>query len=125
MPFPFSKYDLLFVPEFSSSAMENPGLVVYHDDIMRDVLGAIDVRMYSLNTHLHELAHMWIGNIATLKWWDDVWINESFAEGLSYIAMEKMRVETPERIRDLFSQRKRWGYQCDNDPHAPSPIAGQ
>ena len=79
-PYPFGKYDQLFVPEFNAGAMENAGCVTILEDYVfrsRVTDSAYEPRA---NTILHELAHMWFGDLVTMTWWDDLWLNESFAE---------------------------------------------
>jgi aminopeptidase N len=78
-PYPFPKYDQLFVPEFNFGAMENPGCVTFNEYMVfrsRQTEAAHEGRA---NTLLHEMAHMWFGDLVTMRWWDDLWLNESFA----------------------------------------------
>ncbi|HJV09439.1 MAG TPA: aminopeptidase N, partial [Acidimicrobiales bacterium] len=78
-PSPFTKYDQLFVPEFNFGAMENPGCVTFNEYMVfrsRQTEAAHEGRA---NTLLHEMAHMWFGDLVTMRWWDDLWLNESFA----------------------------------------------
>ena len=80
MGYPFGKYDQLFVPEYNMGAMENAGCVTFRDELIfrsRQTIAAYEQRA---NTILHEMAHMWFGDLVTMKWWDDLWLNESFAE---------------------------------------------
>ncbi|MET0820423.1 MAG: M1 family aminopeptidase, partial [Aeromicrobium sp.] len=80
MGYPFGKYDQLFVPEYNMGAMENAGAVTFRDEMIfrsRQTVAAYESRA---NTILHEMAHMWFGDLVTMKWWDDLWLNESFAE---------------------------------------------
>ena len=80
MAYPFGKYDQLFVPEYNMGAMENAGCVTFRDEYIfrsRQTRAAYEGRA---NTILHEMAHMWFGDLVTMKWWDDLWLNESFAE---------------------------------------------
>ena len=81
MPYPFAKYDQLFVPEFNAGAMENAGCVTFTRGL-RLPLARCPRRRTSARavTILHEMAHMWFGDLVTMTWWDDLWLNESFAE---------------------------------------------
>src|SRR5581483_8410450 len=89
-PYPFVKYDQVAVPSFSAGAMENSGLVVF-----RQVYLLLDPRTVSFRMRknvarviAHEMAHMWFGNLVTMAWWDDIWLNESFAEGIAHKAVD-------------------------------------
>ena len=82
MRYPFGKYDQAFVPEFNAGAMENPGLVTFRDDyVFRSAVTEAE-RELRATTIAHEMAHMWFGDLVTMRWWDDLWLNESFAEYL-------------------------------------------
>jgi aminopeptidase N len=86
-PYPFGKYDQLFVPEFNAGAMENAGAVTFLEDYLfrsRVTDSAYESRA---STILHELAHMWFGDLVTMRWWDDLWLNESFATDMSTVAL--------------------------------------
>jgi aminopeptidase N len=79
MPYPFGKYDQPFVPELTLGAMENPGCVTFKDELVfRSRVTDADYERRA-NTILHEMAHMWFGDLVTMRWWDDLWLNESFA----------------------------------------------
>ncbi len=120
-PYPFGKYDQLFVPEYNAGAMENAGCVTIMEDyIFRSRV--TDVAYESrANTILHELAHMWFGDLVTMRWWDDLWLNESFAEWASYHAM--VRATRYTRAWTSFgNQRKTWAYRQDQLP-STHPIA--
>jgi aminopeptidase N len=78
-PYPFQKYDQLFVPEFSAGAMENIGCVTFNEYLVFRSKVTEAVREDRANTILHEMAHMWFGDLVTMRWWDDLWLNESFA----------------------------------------------
>ncbi len=87
-PYPFGKYDQLFVPEFNAGAMENVAAVTFHDAFLfRDPPTEAE-RLERGEVVLHELAHMWFGDLTTLRWWNDLWLNESFATWASFHALE-------------------------------------
>lgn len=84
---PFSKYDQVFCPQFIMGAMENAGCVTINDaHVWREAPLESEV-FWLCNTILHELCHMWFGNLVTLRWWDDLWLNESFATYFSYFLL--------------------------------------
>jgi aminopeptidase N len=93
--YPFGKYDQLFVPEFASGAMENVGCVTHNERmVFRSKVTDAD-RMGRAETILHEMAHMWFGDLVTMRWWDDLWLNESFAEYMGYLGVvEATRFKT-------------------------------
>ena len=78
-PYPFTKYDQLFVPEFNFGAMENPGCVTFNEHMVYRSRVTEAAREGRASTLLHEMAHMWFGDLVTMRWWDDLWLNESFA----------------------------------------------
>ncbi|MBB5785628.1 aminopeptidase N [Jiangella mangrovi] len=87
LAYPFAKYDQLFVPEFNAGAMENAGAVTHHEDYVfrsRVTDAAYERRA---ETILHEMAHMWFGDLVTMRWWDDLWLNESFATWASVLSL--------------------------------------
>ncbi len=86
-PYAFGKYDQLFVPEFNSGAMENVGAVTFRDDLLFRDPPTYAERLTRGEVVLHELAHMWFGDLVTMRWWDDLWLNETFATYLSYRAL--------------------------------------
>jgi aminopeptidase N len=120
-PYPFAKYDQLFVPEFNAGAMENAGAVTFLEDYVFRSKVTQAARDARANTILHEMAHMWFGDLVTMRWWDDLWLNESFAEFMAYHA-----ASTATRFTDAWTgfatSRKAWGYRQDQLP-STHPIA--
>ncbi|HEX9098368.1 MAG TPA: aminopeptidase N [Candidatus Dormibacteraeota bacterium] len=86
IPYPFGKYDQLFVPEFSAGAMENPGCVTFNERYIFRSRVTQAARQRRAETILHEMAHMWFGDLVTMKWFDDLWLNESFATYMGSLA---------------------------------------
>jgi aminopeptidase N len=119
-PYPFGKYDQLFVPEFNAGAMENVACVTHRDDYLfrsRQTASAYESRA---NTVLHEMAHMWFGDLVTMRWWDDLWLNESFAEWASHWASVAATKYTEAWLN--FAGRKNWAYRADQLP-STHPVA--
>lgn len=94
-PYPLPKLDMIALPDFSSGAMENWGLVTYREVAMLldETSGTIESRQYIATVVAHELSHQWFGNLVTMKWWDDLWLNESFANLMEYRAVDAMYPE--------------------------------
>jgi aminopeptidase N len=120
-PYPFGKYDQLYVPEYNMGAMENAGCVTFRDEYLprsRQVRSFYEQRA---NTILHEMAHMWFGDLVTMRWWDDLWLNESFAEWASHHASVQATKYT-EAWTGFTNARKNWAYRQDQLP-STHPIA--
>ena len=79
-PYPWGKYDSIFVPEYNLGAMENPGLVTFTENYIFRSRATRAQHAGRANTILHEMSHMWFGDLVTPQWWDDLWLKESFAE---------------------------------------------
>ncbi|HEY7599992.1 MAG TPA: aminopeptidase N, partial [Candidatus Limnocylindrales bacterium] len=121
-PFPFAKYDQIFVPEYNSGAMENVAAVTYNEGYLFRDPPTDNQRLDRAEVLLHELAHMWFGDLTTMRWWDDLWLNESFATYISYLAMvEATRFTNAWKV--FNSDIKRWAYQQDQLV-TTHPIAG-
>ncbi len=88
-PYPFPKYDQLFVPEFNFGAMENPGCVTFNEYMVFRSRQTDSAHEGRANTLLHEMAHMWFGDLVTMRWWDDLWLNESFATYMATHALSQ------------------------------------
>ena len=112
MPYPFEKYDQLFVPEFNSGAMENAGCVTHHEDyVFRSRVPEVSYERRAV-TILHEMAHMWFGDLVTMTWWDDLWLNESFAEWASTLAAAEATRWTS-AWTTFANTDKTWAYRQD------------
>ncbi|TXS95378.1 M1 family peptidase [Parahaliea maris] len=90
-PYPYAKLDIIAVPDFSAGAMENAGAITYREQlILLDDNAPVSQKRGFFSTHAHELAHQWFGNLVTPMWWDDIWLNESFATWNSYIILDSL-----------------------------------
>ena len=120
--FPFRKYDQVFVPEYNMGAMENPGAITYVESYVfrSDVADAVRERRDL--TILHELAHMWFGDLVTMRWWDDLWLNESFAEYASTLASAEVTRWSDSWTTFALSE-KSWAYQQDQLPSTHPVVA--
>lgn len=120
-PYPFDSYDQAFVPEFNAGAMENPGLVTFRDEFVYRSAVTDTERQTRAMVVAHEMAHMWFGDLVTLRWWDDIWLNESFAEYMGYQTLTEATRFT-DTWTDFGVARKAWGYDADQRP-STHPVA--
>ncbi|MFF0910187.1 aminopeptidase N [Microbacterium enclense] len=121
-PYPFAKYDQLFVPEFNAGAMENAGAVTFTETYVFRSKVTDAVKERRVVTILHELAHMWFGDLVTMKWWNGLWLNESFAEWASTIATAEA-TEWTEAWTTFNAMEKTWAYRQDQLPSTHPVIA--
>jgi aminopeptidase N len=121
-PYPFAKYDQLFVPEFNAGAMENAGAVTFTETYVFRSKVTDAIRERRVVTILHELAHMWFGDLVTMKWWNDLWLNESFAEWASTIASAEA-TEWTNAWATFNSMEKSWAYRQDQLPSTHPIVA--
>ncbi len=121
-PYPWGKYDQIFVPEYNLGAMENPGLVTFTEGYLTRGAATDAQRAARANTILHEMAHMWFGDLVTMRWWDDLWLKESFAD---YMGSHASAAAT--RYTDAWAKfaanRKAWAYQQDQLPTTHPIVA--
>jgi aminopeptidase N len=118
---PFGKYEQAFVPEFTWGAMEFPGLVVHRDEYIYRTAVTDTERARRAYIVAHEMAHMWFGDLVTMRWWDDLWLNESFATYMGYRVTAEVTRFTG-AWTDFAIERKLWGYGADQRP-STHPVA--
>ncbi|MEE6296007.1 aminopeptidase N [Georgenia wangjunii] len=121
-PYPWGKYDQVFVPEYNLGAMENPGVVTFTEAYVFRSAATYAQHQGRANTILHEMAHMWFGDLVTMRWWDDLWLKESFAD---YMGSHASVAST--RFTDAWtafaSRRKAWAYLQDQLPTTHPVVA--
>ena len=121
VPYAFGKYDQLFVPEFNAGAMENAGAVTFLEDyVFRSKVTRASYERRA-ETVLHEMAHMWFGDLVTMRWWDDLWLNESFATFASVLCQSEA-TEFTEAWTTFANVEKSWAYRQDQLP-STHPVA--
>jgi aminopeptidase N len=122
--YPFGKYDQVFVPEFNFGAVEDPGCVLFRDDqfLFRSAVTDTERELRAI-VIAHEMAHMWFGDLVTMRWWDDLWLSESFAEYMgTQVVTEASRFTTA--WTGFAIKRKAWGYDADQRG-STHPVAAQ
>ncbi|MFI5732871.1 aminopeptidase N [Kribbella sp. NPDC051587] len=123
--YPFGEYHQAFVPEFNAGAMENPGCVTFRDPMVFRSTATDQERGGRANTIVHEMAHQWFGDTVTMKWWNDLWLNESFAEYMAH-RVSTVATDYKDNWVDFSYARKWWGLQADQrsstHPVAADPV---
>jgi len=120
--YPFGDYHQAFVPEFNAGAMENPGCVTFRDPLIFTSRVTRGIRVFRASTLAHEMAHQWFGNLVTPAWWDDLWLNESFAEYMGNRVAADVTDYSEVWVEDSYSRRQ-WGLVADQRP-STHPVAG-
>ena len=117
--YPFSKWDSAYCPEFTVGAMEYPGIVTYNDHyIFKEKNPSRSNISASCRVILHEMAHMWFGDLVTMQWWDGLWLNESFAEFMTYKSFSEIQGDLSFETNNAWSMMnsgKNWGYKADSN----------
>ncbi len=122
VPYPYAKYDQIYVPEYNAGAMENIGMVTIRDQYVFDSKVTDALAERRVVTVLHELAHMWFGDLVTMKWWNDLWLNESFAEFTSTLATAEA-TEWHDAWATFCSGEKSWALRQDQLPTTHPIVA--
>ncbi len=122
-PYPFRKYDQIFVPEFNHGAMENVGAVTHSERLVYRDPPTYNQRLTRAEVILHEMAHMWFGDLVTMNWWNDLWLNESFASYMSFLALTE-NTRFTDAWQSFNSRMKAWAYRQDQLV-TTHPVAGE
>ncbi len=122
LEYPWGKYDQIFVPEYNLGAMENPGLVTFTESYVFRGASTAAQHEARANTMLHEMAHMWFGDLTTMRWWDDLWLKESFADFMGAHAAV-VAGGFPDAWVTFASRRKGWAYVQDQLPTTHPIVA--
>ena len=121
-PYPWGKYEQAFVPEYNLGAMENPGLVTFTESYVFTSRAADSQYQARANTLLHEMAHMWFGDLVTMKWWDDLWLKESFADYMGTLGVDRT-TDWDTAWVNFANNRKSWAYVQDQLPTTHPIVA--
>ena len=121
-PYPWGKYDQVFVPEYNLGAMENPGCVTFTESYVFRSAATRAQYQARANTILHEMAHMWFGDLVTPRWWDDLWLKESFADYMGAHASVAATEYTDAWV-SFANRRKAWAYTQDQLPTTHPIVA--
>jgi aminopeptidase N len=121
-PYPWGKYDQAFVPEYNLGAMENPGLVTFTENYIFTSRGTDAQYEGRATTLLHEMAHMWFGDLVTMRWWDDLWLKESFADYMGTLGVDRA-TDWDTAWVNFANKRKAWAYVQDQLPTTHPIVA--
>ncbi|MET3720435.1 MULTISPECIES: aminopeptidase N [unclassified Arthrobacter] len=121
-PYPWGKYDQAFVPEYNLGAMENPGLVTFTESYVFTSRATDAQYQARANTLMHEMAHMWFGDLVTMQWWDDLWLKESFADYMGTLGVDRATAWETAWV-SFANKRKAWAYVQDQLPTTHPIVA--
>ncbi|PNI09534.1 aminopeptidase N [Arthrobacter sp. AFG7.2] len=121
-PYPWGKYDQAFVPEYNLGAMENPGLVTFTESYVFTSRATDAQYQGRANTLMHEMAHMWFGDLVTMQWWDDLWLKESFADYMGSLGVDEATGWDTAWV-NFANKRKAWAYVQDQLPTTHPIVA--